>query len=114
MWAWATGEMRPVIDDRQANPTVGKAINGGYDLLEAKCKRCRHLSLVSLRDIRRPARTPILMLEDALVSITLIASARSLLASRMPSRMPLHPALEATRNGDDEDLPIISDRYSCQ
>ncbi|MGY4234990.1 hypothetical protein ACVIIW_003937 [Bradyrhizobium sp. USDA 4449] len=66
MWAWATGEMRPVIDDKQANPTIGKAINGGYDLLEAKCKRCRRLSLVSLRDIRRPARTPILMLEDAL------------------------------------------------
>lgn len=66
MWAWATGEMRPVIDDRQANPTIGKAINGGYDLLEAKCKRCRRLSLVSLRAVKRPARTPILMLEDAL------------------------------------------------
>lgn len=66
MWAWATGEMRPVIDDRQANPTIGKAINGGYDLLEAKCKRCRRLSLVSLRAVKRPARTPILTLEDAL------------------------------------------------
>lgn len=56
MWAWATGEMRPVIDDRQANPTIGRAVNGGYDLLEAKCKRCLRLSLVSLRDIRRIAR----------------------------------------------------------
>ncbi|MBR0972309.1 hypothetical protein [Bradyrhizobium japonicum] len=66
MWAWATDEMRPVIDDQQANPTIGKAINGGYDLLEAKCKRCRRLSLVPLRAVKRPARTPILMLEDAL------------------------------------------------
>lgn len=66
MWAWATGQMRPTIDDQQANPTIGKAINGGYDLLEAKCKPCRRLSLVSLRAVKRPARTPILMLEDAL------------------------------------------------
>lgn len=66
MWAWAAGGMRPFVDNRQANPTIGKAINGGYELLEAKCKRCRRLSLVPLRAVKRPARTPILMLEDAL------------------------------------------------
>ncbi len=66
MWAWATGEMRPVIDEQQANPTIGKAINGGYDLLEAKCNRCRRVSLVPLRALKRPATTPILRLEAAL------------------------------------------------
>jgi hypothetical protein len=35
MWAWAAGEMRPTIDETNANPTIGKAVNGGYDLLEA-------------------------------------------------------------------------------
>ena len=55
-----------MIDGRQANPTIGKAINGGDDLLEAKCKRCRHLSLVPLRSVKRPVRTPTLMVEDAL------------------------------------------------
>ncbi|UFW85962.1 hypothetical protein BjapCC829_39750 [Bradyrhizobium barranii] len=24
MWAWATGEMHPVIDDQQANPTIAR------------------------------------------------------------------------------------------
>jgi hypothetical protein len=66
MWAWATGEGRPVIDEQQANPTIGKAINGGYDLLEAKCSRCRRVSLVPLRALKRPADTPILKLEAAL------------------------------------------------
>src|ERR1700759_4772159 len=67
MWAWAAGEMRPVIYDTNANPTIGKAINGGYDLLEAKCNRCRRVSLVSLRGLKRPANTPILKLEAALL-----------------------------------------------
>jgi len=66
MWAWQAGEMRPVFDDQQANPTIGKAINGGYDLLEAKCKRCRRISLVPLRALRRNPKTPILALEAAL------------------------------------------------
>jgi hypothetical protein len=42
------------------------AINGGYDLLEAKCSRCRRVSLVPLRALKRPAETPILKLEAAL------------------------------------------------
>jgi hypothetical protein len=39
------------MDETNANPTIGKAINGGYDLFEgrlarcarswAKCNRCR-------------------------------------------------------------------------
>jgi hypothetical protein len=29
--------------------TIGKAINGGYDLLEAKCNRYDRISLVPLR-----------------------------------------------------------------
>jgi hypothetical protein len=66
MWAWAVGEMRPVIDDQQANPTIGKAINGGYDLLEAKCNRCRSVSLVPMRALKRAADTPILKLEAVL------------------------------------------------
>src|SRR3979490_2294598 len=32
----------------QAEPTIAKAINGGYDLLEAKCNRCDRVSLVPL------------------------------------------------------------------
>jgi hypothetical protein len=66
MWAWAAGEGRPVVDEQQANPTIGKAINGGYDLLKAKCNRCRRVSLVQLRALKRPADTPILKLEAAL------------------------------------------------
>jgi hypothetical protein len=64
--AWAAGEGRPVIDEQQANPTIGKAINGGYDLLETKCNRCRRVSLVQWRALKRPADTPILKLEAAL------------------------------------------------
>lgn len=66
MWAWAAGEMRPVIDETNANPTIGKAINGGYDFLEAKCNPCRRMPLVAQRKLRRPADTPILKLEAAL------------------------------------------------
>ena len=29
----------PSPRDPQAKPTIGKAINGGFDLLEAKCNR---------------------------------------------------------------------------
>jgi hypothetical protein len=43
---WAGGPARPAPGDVQAEPTIGKAINGGYDLLEAKCNRCRRVSIV--------------------------------------------------------------------
>jgi len=43
-----------------------KAINGGYDLLEAKCNRCDRVSLVALRALKHPPDTPVWKLEAAL------------------------------------------------
>ena len=37
---WAGGPAMPSPGDPQAEPTIGKAINGWFDLLEAKCNRC--------------------------------------------------------------------------
>ena len=48
----------PSPGDPQAEPTIGKAINGGFDLLEAKCNRCDRVSLVPLRGPEAPARDP--------------------------------------------------------
>jgi hypothetical protein len=56
----------PSPGEVQANPTLGKALNAGYDLLEVKCNRCRRVSLVSLRAIKRPAATPLWKLEPVL------------------------------------------------
>jgi hypothetical protein len=57
----------PSPGEAQANPTIAKALNASYDLLEVKCNRCRRVSLVSLRAIKRPATTPPLWkLEPAL------------------------------------------------
>jgi hypothetical protein len=39
----------PSPGDPQAERTIDKAINGGFDLLEAKCNRCDRVSLVALR-----------------------------------------------------------------
>jgi hypothetical protein len=50
---WAGGPAMPSPGDPRAEPTIGKAINGGYDLLEAKCNRCDRVSLVPLRNGRR-------------------------------------------------------------
>jgi hypothetical protein len=50
----------------QAEPTIAKAINGGYDLLEAKCNRCDRVSLVALRALKHPPDTPVWKLEAAL------------------------------------------------
>lgn len=52
--------------DPQAEPTIGKAINGGFDLLEAKCNRCGRVSLVPLRALKQPPETPVWKLEAAL------------------------------------------------
>jgi hypothetical protein len=41
----------------QAEPTIGKAINGGYDLLEAKCNWCDLVSLAPLRSLKHPSDT---------------------------------------------------------
>jgi hypothetical protein len=57
---WAGGPAMPSPDDPQAESTIGKAINVGYDLLEAQCNRCGRVSLVPLRALRQPAETPIL------------------------------------------------------
>src|SRR6266436_4012445 len=46
---WAGGPAMPSPGEPQAEPTIAKAINGGYDLLEAKCNRCDRVSLVPLR-----------------------------------------------------------------
>ena len=63
---WAGGPAMPSPGDPQAEPTIGKAINGGYDLLEAKCNRCDRVSLVSLRALRQLPETPVWKLEAAL------------------------------------------------
>jgi hypothetical protein len=63
---WAGGPARPAPGDARAEPTIGKAINGGYDLLEAKCNKCDRVSLVPLRALRQPKETPIWKLEAAL------------------------------------------------
>lgn len=63
---WAGGPARPAPGEAQADPTIGKAINGGYDLLEAKCNRCRRVSIVPLQLLRQPPDTPIWKLEAAL------------------------------------------------
>gem|GEM_PF-4699425 len=46
--------------------TIGEAINGGFDLLEAKCNRCDRVSLVPLGGLRHPPETPVWKLERAL------------------------------------------------
>jgi hypothetical protein len=63
---WAGGPAMPSPGDPQAEPTIAKALNAGYDLLEVKCNRCRRVSLVALRAIRRKMDTPIWKLEPAL------------------------------------------------
>jgi hypothetical protein len=63
---WAGGPAMPSPGDPQAEPTIGKAINGGYDLLEAKCNRCDRVSLVALRALRHPLEAPVWKLEAAL------------------------------------------------
>jgi hypothetical protein len=63
---WAGGPAMPSPGEPQAEPTIAKAINGGYDLLEAKCNRCDRVSLVPLRALRHPPDTPVWKLEAAL------------------------------------------------
>jgi hypothetical protein len=63
---WAGGPAMPSPGDTQAEPTIGKAINGGFDLLEAKCNRCDRVSLVPLRALTQPSDTPVWKLEAAL------------------------------------------------
>src|SRR4051812_48849957 len=51
---WAGGPAMPSPGDPQAEPTISNAINGGFDLLEARCNRCDRVSLVPLRTLRQP------------------------------------------------------------
>jgi hypothetical protein len=55
---WAAGPAMPSPGEPQAEPTIGKAIKGGYDLREAKCNRCDRVSLVALRSLTHPPETP--------------------------------------------------------
>lgn len=63
---WAGGPAMPSPDEPQANPTIAKALNAGYDFLEARCNRCRRISLVALRGLKRAPGTPTWKLEPAL------------------------------------------------
>jgi hypothetical protein len=63
---WTGGPAMPSPGESQAEPTIGKAINGGYDLLEAKCNQCDRVSLVPLRSLKHPQETPVWKLEAAL------------------------------------------------
>jgi hypothetical protein len=63
---WAGGPAMPSPGERQAEPTIAKAINGGYDFLEAKCNRCDRVSLVPLRALKHPPDTAVWKLEAAL------------------------------------------------
>ncbi len=48
------------------SPTIGQAINGGRPLLWVQCKRCGREPEFDLRLLRRPADTPVHLLEAAL------------------------------------------------
>jgi len=61
---WWTGD---AVAGRAAGQSHNqKALNAGYDLLEAKCNRCQRISLFSLRGLKRTPSTPIWKLEPAL------------------------------------------------
>lgn len=50
----------------QPSPTIGRALNAGYDFLEVQCKRCDRRSLVDLKQVRRPISTEVWKLEGKL------------------------------------------------
>ena len=54
---WAGGPAMPSPGDPQAEPTIGKAINGGFDLLEAKRRRRHELPLATPNSRRRKLQT---------------------------------------------------------
>jgi hypothetical protein len=65
MWLAAPPCPHPAIPRRTP---CAKAINGGFDLLEAGCNRCDRVFLVPLRTLRQPLETPVWKLEAALYS----------------------------------------------
>jgi hypothetical protein len=54
--AWAKGPAQP-------SPTLGDALNAGYDYLEVRCPGCDTNQTVALDIVRRPKATPIHELE---------------------------------------------------
>lgn len=57
---WAGGPAMPSPGEPQAEPTIAKAINGGFDLLEAKCNRAvtgSRSSTYTRSSIRRTRRS---------------------------------------------------------
>ena len=50
----------------QPLPTVAQCLNGGYDWLQVKCRRCEIEASIPLVHVRRPRDTPIWKLEAAL------------------------------------------------
>src|SRR5947207_10050739 len=47
----------------QLSPTIGDALNAGYDYLEVRCLGCETHQTIALGIIRRPKTTPIHELE---------------------------------------------------
>jgi hypothetical protein len=62
---WAGGPAMPSPGDHQAEPTIGKAINGGI-CSRPNVNRCDRVSLVPLRSLKQPLGTPVWKLEAAL------------------------------------------------
>jgi hypothetical protein len=54
---WAGGPAMPSPGDPQAEPTNGKAINGGFPWLEIRCSRCKTPSDVDLAAMKHPPTT---------------------------------------------------------
>jgi hypothetical protein len=48
------------------SPTIGIALNAGYDFLEVRCNRCGRLSKADLKKARRSPDTPLHALEPKL------------------------------------------------
>jgi hypothetical protein len=50
----------------EPSPTIGTALNAGYDFLEVRCNRCGRLSKADLKKVRRAPDTPLHVLEPKL------------------------------------------------
>lgn len=50
----------------QPSPTLGTALNAGFDLLEVRCNRCDRLSHADLKKVRRPLTVNLHTLEASL------------------------------------------------
>jgi hypothetical protein len=97
---WAGGPAMPSPGEPQAEPTIGKAINGGYDLLEAKCNRCDRVSLVPLRTLKHPPGDPGL---EAGGCALLRALQREAALQPPPARAHPRADLRSARSGAAED-----------